>query len=302
MSDTTTTTPTEEQVQAANAAQDAKWQDDFKEEDLAIPYKREESAEEGDKKTEEDSKTTEQTVTTPEVEEDVDEPEQVVTMEDPGDFTPADYSFEVTLKDGKTVKVNTPEEADKLAEDPDNFETPKQLMEFITKSNKMQRNLDRDHDEWESKKKTYDAQVEESEKRRETTEQYVSEFAYLVKKGVLPKIEEKYLTADWSDPEVAKQPGVKEQVELLNYMVTENKERKKAGVKPLESIVDTYNAWVQDTSVKKSQEQARAAGEARKTAGARVAGVSAAEQVPYVPKGIAVGNPNVFKRGAAVWD
>lgn len=301
--------PTEEQVKAANAAEEAKWQGDFKEEDLVIPYKREEAPAEGEKKGEEGDKTEEKTEGPAKVAEPLPEVEQVAAPEDPGVYTPADYSFEVTLKDGKTAKVSTPEEAEKLADDPDNFETPKQLMEFITKSNKMQRNLDRDHEKWEESKKKFDDYTASETERRETVDNYASEFSYLVGKGLLPNIAEEHLNADWNDPEVAKQPGVKEQIELLNYMVEENKVRAKAKVKPLTSIVDTYNAMQADPARKQAAEKAKAdeeahkaAGEARKAAGAKVAGVSAAEQIPYVPKGIAVGNPNVLKRGAAVWD
>jgi hypothetical protein len=121
-------------------------------------------------------------------------------------------------------------------------------------------------------------------------------------RGYIPKIDPKYLDADWSDPGIAKQDGVKEQIELLNYMVKENEARLKAKVKPLVSIVDTFNAWQLDTGRQKEEAEAKAAAEARKEAGARVAGVSPSSQGSYVPKGIAVGNPNVLKRGASVWD
>jgi len=289
--------PTEEQVKAANEAEQAKWQGDFKEDDLTIPYKREEAEEEQPKPPVKDN-------TQDDDEEEVAyaDPTPVVTVEDPGDFTPEDYSFEVTLKDGKTVKVATPEEAEKLADDPDNFETPKQLMDFINKQNKMNRNLDRDRERWETQKKTYEEQTQTEQQRLETVNNMASEMDYLVSKNLMPAIEKKYLDADWSDPEIAKQPGVKEQIELLKYMVKENELRLKSKVKPLTSMVDAYNAWKLDTNSKKAEEEHRAAGEARKVAGARVAGVSPAQQGTYVPKGIAVGNPNVLKRGAAVWD
>lgn len=296
--------PTEDQVKAANEAEKAKWEGDYKEEDLIVPYKREEPAAEEPEKVE--------GVETSAVEtpaESYTEPEPVITVEDPGDYKPADYSFEVTLKDGKTVKVATPEEAEKLADDPDNFETPKQLMDFINKQNKMNRNLERDYEKWETQKKTFSDQLETETQRREQIDGYVGEFQYLVNKGLLPAVDKKYLDADWSDPEVAKQPGVKEQIELLNYMVEENKVRAKAKVKPLTSVVDAYNAWKQDEGTKKTdadrkaaEDAKKAADAARKVAGGRVAGVSATEQTPYVPKGIAVGRADVFKRGAAVWD
>jgi len=308
--------PTEEQIKAANEAQEAKWQGDFKEEDLTIPYKRENKSESakgskdstgnntggGGDSNEED----EEEDNSPKEVEQYSEPAPALTVEDPGDYKPADYSFEVTLKDGKTVKVTTPEEAEKLADDPDNFETPKQLMDFINKQNKMQRNLDRDYEKWESQHKTFTEQLKTETDRRKTVDNYVAEFQYLVDKGKLPPVAKEYLDADWSDPEVAKQPGVKEQMALLNYMIKENNVRTKANIKPLTSVVDAYYAWKEDEGeqekAKEAEEAKKAAGEARKTASARVAGVSPAQQGSYVPKGIAVGNPNVFKRGAAVWD
>lgn len=305
------TSPTEEQVKTANELEMAKWEGDFPEEDLQVKYKRED--EPNDKQT--GNSNDNSAVSIPPKTDDEDrgaedeqesetysEPAPVVTVDDPGEYKPADYSFEVTLKDGKTKKVTTPEQAEELADDPDNFETPKQLMDFINKQNKMVRNLDRDHDKWESQKKTYDEQSAEETNRQETINNYASEFTYLIGKGLMPKIPAEFVTADWSDPQVAKQPGVKEQIELLDYLVKENGTRKKAGIKELNSIVDAYNAWQLDTGKKKQEEETKEAGEARKAAGSRVAGVSATAQQPFVPKGIAVGNPNVFKRNEAVWD
>lgn len=298
------TAPTEEQLEAVKSANDAemqKWQGDFTEDQLAVPYKREAEDDKEEKPKTEEKKDDD-------VEEDSeqaathDDPEPLVTVDDPGEFTPADYSFEVTLKDGKTVTVATPEEAEKLADDPDNFETPKQLMDFINKQNKMVLNLDRDREKWEKDKKAYDEQSEAAESRIQISNTMASEFDYLVTKGLMPVIDKKYLDADWTDPEIAKQDGVKEQIDLVNYMVEENEVRIKAKIKPLTSIVDAFNAWKQDSSAQAKVAEEQAAGEARKAAGARVAGVSASQQGSFVPKGIAVGNPNVLKRGAAVWD
>lgn len=289
--------PTEEQVKAANAAEEAKWQGDFKEEDLAVPYKRE---------AEEEKEETKEKEAEPKVEEPAREEaivEQVPTIEDPGDYKPADYSFEVTLKDGKTAKITTPEEAEKLAEDPDNFETPKQLMDFLNKQAKMRSSLDRDYEKWEAKHETFTKQLATETERREQIDSYVGEFNYLTGKGLLPPVAKEYADADWNDKEVATQPGVKEQIALLNYMSKENGIREKAGIKPITSIVDAFNAWQLDTGRRQSEEDNKAAGEARKAAGARVAGVSPTAQPGIsAPKGIAVGNPNVLKRGASVWD
>lgn len=296
-------TPTEDQVKVANEAEEAKWQGDFPEENLTIPYKREDDSASTDK-----SKATDNSEDDPENEEENTEvvtysdPEPIVTVQDPGDYKPADYSFEVTLKDGKSVKVSTPEDAEKLADDPENFETPKQLMDFINKQNKMNTKLDKDKSDYDQRKAEFDTQTETEESRQANIENFTAEFKYLADKGLMPKIPKEFMDADWQDPEIAKQPGVKEQIELLDYMVKENETRMKAKVKPLTSIVDAYNAWQLDTGRKQQEADNKAAGEARKAAGARVAGVSPSQQGSFVPKGIAVGNPNVMKRGAAVWD
>lgn len=298
------TTPTEDQVKEANAAEEAKWQGDFPEENLTIPYKREDDAKGDDKPKD----TEEPKNDAPKDEEEAtqaatySDPEPLVTVDDPGEFKPADYSFEVTLKDGKSVKVSTPEEAEKLADDPENFETPKQLMDFINKQNKMNTKLDKDRSDYDKQKAEFDSQSDAEASRQTNIANFTAEFQYLTTKGLMPKIPKEYMDADWSDPEIAKQPGVKEQIELLDYMVKENETRQKAKVQPLTSIVDAYNAWQLDTGRQKRETEAKEAGEARKAAGAKVAGVSPSSQGAYVPKGIAVGNPNVLKRGAAVWD
>lgn len=301
--------PTEEQVKAANEAEEARWQGDYSDDDLAIPYKREDKITDNkDKTTTDDKDEPDDTATDDEVVDDA-TPVSAITTQDPGEYKAADYSFEVTLKDGKTVKVKSVEEAEKLADDPDNFETPKQLMDFINKQNKMRISLDRDYEKWEAQHKTFTDQLETETQRRETVETFVGEMNYLVGKGLLPKIAKEYVDADWSDPEIAKQDGVKEQIALLNYMTKENSVRKKAGVKPITSVVDAYNAWQMDEGHQKAESKAKeaeaakkAAIEARKIASARVAGVTPAQQGAYVPKGIAVGNPHVFDRNSAKWD
>ncbi len=311
--------PTPEQIETANQAEAARWQGDFKEEDLTIPYKREDADGKNDKSDDDTSDKSGDAdipkgndTSEKDGNDDTDQytdPAPILTVDDPGDYQPADYSFEVTLAGGKTVKVTSPDEADKLADDPDNFETPKQLNDFLKKSLTMQHKLDRDYEKWEAQKKTFTEQLETETQRREAVDTIASEMSYLVDKGMMPKVDKQYIDADWSDPEVAKQPGVKEQIELLQYMVKENESRAKAKIKPLSSILDAYNAWQLDAKHqkeeadrKKAEEEHKAAGEARKQAGARVAGVSPSSQGTYTPKGIAVGNPNVFKRGAAQWE
>lgn len=280
--------PSEEQLAQVRAQEDARWQDDFPEEQLQVPYKREETDAKGaDKTAEEDEQHS--------------EPVSVVTTEDPGEYKPADYSFEVTLKDGKTVKVSTPEEAEKIADDPDNFETPKQLMDFINKQNKMVRNLDRDYDKWESQKKTYDEQVATEKERQETVQNLANGFEYLIAKGLMPKIDPADAVADWSNPEIAKHAGVKEHIELINYMTKENEARQKAGIPVLSSALDAYNAWKLENAGKQEEEERKTAGEQRRAAGARVAPVSSGSTGAYVPKGISVGRV-MPQRSAAIWE
>ena len=293
--------PTEEQVKAANEQEKAKWEDDFDQDQLIIPVSREETADDEAKDDAADDDKEEKDDAPVEDEAEYSEPEPVVTVEDPGEYQPKDYSFEIEIK-GKTHKVETADDAEKLAEEFAEELTAKQLLTLISKGSKIDLKQERDRDEWESKKEKYDSQLAEQKAREENVANIGAEMEYLVGKGLVPAVPKEYVDADWSDPEVAKQPGVKEQIALLNYMVKENQVRAKAGIKLLTSVVDAYNSWKLDNAEKQKDEEKRQAGEARRAAGARIAGSSPAPQTPYVPQGIAVGNPNVFKRDQAMWD
>lgn len=288
---------TEEQIKQANEAEAANWQGDFDAEDLKIPYTREvEPKPEEPKATEEVAENEDENLEVREV------PDSVVTVNDPGEYKPADYSFEVTLADGKSVTVNSPEEAEKIADDADNFETPKQLLQFIRKSQRMENSLDRDKEKYEAQKEKFDEQSAEEKSRQETVNTFESEFLYLAGKGLIPKLSKELMSADWADPEVSKDKDVKVYAGIMDYLVKENAVRAKAGVKPMTSILDAFTGWQLDSEQKTQADEKKAAGEARKAAGSRVAGVSATQQGSFAPKGIAVGNPNVFKRGQAIWD
>lgn len=301
--------PTEEQVKEANEAREKHWQGDFSEEDLKVPYKREVEDAEKKEKTEpktdgEDNSSTDGDAGDSDndsSEETYSEPAPVVTVQDPGEYKAADYSFDAILADGKSVKITTPEDAERLSEDPDNFKTPKQLLDFIKKTTQMQSKLDKDYSDWQLQKNNFEAQKQTEAERRDTVTSVANEISYLVGKGKLPKVAAQYASADWSDPEVAKQTGVKEQMALLIYMNKENAIRAKAGIKPF-GPVDALTAMQNDKAEQDKITARKAAGEARKSAGAKVAGVSPAQTGTYVPKGIAVGNPNIMKRGQAVWD
>jgi len=207
---------------------------------------------------------------------------------DPGDYVPKDYSFEVTL-DGKTHKITSPEQAEDFADEHAEEFDAKSLLKFMRQASRMEDRLERDKEEYEAKKLAYEEQKRVADEQQSTINNIANEINYLVTKGKLPKADPKYANADWSDPEVAKQPGVKEQVELLNFMRTENDARKKAGLAPLTSALDAFNAWQLERNVNEDDEKERRAAQARKKASSRVAGTSPAPVNMKAPKGIAVG-------------
>ncbi len=219
----------------------------------------------------------------------------LVTLEDPGDYTPTDYSFEVSILVGeegkereKKVKITSVADAEKLLEDDPNFGSAKNLLDFNRKVTKMETNGELERKDYDKRKAEYDKQVSEQQSRQDYIEGVAKEINYLVGKGKLPKVSAKYANADWSDPEIAKQPGVKEQNALLNYMVKENAARQKAGIAPFAGAVDAYNAMLVDTQVVKNTEAKKQAGEQRRAAGSRVAG-GTPNPVTLAPKGISVG-------------
>lgn len=241
------------------------------------------------------------------VEEPIDEPvveevddEPIATaVQDPGEFQPQDYSFDVTVydkegKNGKTVTIDTPEKWYDLLSDDTNLGDAKNLMKAQNSATLMQSKTEADKQKWEEKKKAYDDDQQSVQQREEATNTMGNEIAYLESKKELPSVEKKYIDADWSDPEVAKQPGIKERIELLDYMAKENKARAKAGLKMMTSVLDAHNAFRLDQSRKQASEQKKRSVERRKEAGARVAGTSPNPNVP-APKGIVVGRPSAVQ-------
>lgn len=223
------------------------------------------------------------------------EVEPVVTLEDPGDYTPADYSFTVTVYSGeegkekpKTIKITSVEQAEQLLEEDPNFGSAKNLLDFNRKLARMESSLERDENEHKKKKAEYEAQVGQQAERTAYVESVTKGISYLVSKGKLPKVAPELMTANWADPEVQKQPGVKEQIELLNYITKENKARDKAGI-PRITATEAFTEMQLESKSNESQEAKRKAEEARKAAGARVAGSSPAPITGNAPKGIAVG-------------
>lgn len=233
-----------------------------------------------------------------EPEEEVEQPEvelvePVINAVDPGEFEPKDYSFEVTVfdEDGnkpRNVKVNSVEAWDELLDRDPNFGSATALMKAQRKATRMESGLERDQQTWQDKKDTYESEVGNVQARQEATTQYVNEINYLVGKGELPKVSAQNVNANWGDPEVAKQAGVKEQKALLDYMSKENQARINAGLKPMTSILDAFNSFQLDQSKKTVASNRTSRATARKEAGARVAGSSTNAQT-IAPKGIMVG-------------
>lgn len=203
------------------------------------------------------------------------------TQEDPGDFKPGDYSFEVKTSDGKTVKISTPEEAEafaaKLDDDP-SIVSASQFLALGRKTAAMEQRLEQDRKVWEDDKKKFDAQQEQGKAREKTTEQWGKEINYLRGTGKLPTITPEQSTADWSDPEVAKQSGIKEVMDVFKWMETENGRRVQAGLAPMQSFLDAYRGHQEETREQQVKEEADKATKVRQTKGGMVTG-----NAPHIP-------------------
>lgn len=219
--------------------------------------------------------------------------EALVTLADPGEYVPKDYSFEVQVfdaenKNPKTVKISSVDDWDALLEGDANLGSALALTKGMRLATQMESKSDADRTKYDEAKVAYDAQVQEANAQIAGTNRLLAGLNYLVDKGELPKIATKYVNADWKDPEVAKQDGVKEQIELLTYMERENKARIVAGLDPFGSVLDAWNAFVIDQAKTRAKTDKDTAGAARKEAGAKVASPAPAAMTT-APKGIAVG-------------
>lgn len=239
--------------------------------------------------------------------EEIEQPEDFeipVEAEDPGDYVAQDYSFEVTVfnEDGKSGRrriINSIDEWENLLDEDPNLGSAAALLKAQRLATKMESYQERDKSAYDQKKTAFE-QARTIQVERETEiKNLANEIQYLVTKGKLPVIANKYKNADWSDKEVAKQPGVKEQVALLRYMDKENGERKKLNLSPM-SVVDAFNAMQLETNEQEQTEAAKRSANARKAAGARVAGTSA-PLVSVAPKGISIGRGGSLNDLSAGW-
>jgi hypothetical protein len=232
----------------------------------------------------------------PEVEEEVVENEVVeepqINIEDPGDFEPKDYSFEVTVYNkeggnGRSIKITDLEQWDKLLDEDPNFGTATQLLKAERQATRMQTQQERDIADYNARIEEYNKQVESTTAREETLDNLVNEMVYLENRGDMPKVPAKFRN-DWNSSDAKKDPAIKQQQELLSYMTKHNAELIKAGLKPTSSLIDAYAAWQNDIAKKEIEDDKKNQGQARRAAGARVSAPST-NAGTTAPRGIAVG-------------
>lgn len=233
----------------------------------------------------------------PKIEEEV---EDVIELEDPGEYRPADYSFEVTTykedKDGnlskpKTVKVTSIAQWEELLADDPNLGSSLAVNKAFRAAQKMESNLESDQKTHDAKKTEYDKAVADQAQSEAVTNTWANEINYLEENGDLPKVPAKFKNVPWvgadADKEALKDEAVKAQIDLLEYMRKENIKRRKLGLSDL-GPEGAFSRRALDTRKKASNEIKTKSEESRKAAGARVAG-SSPNPVTVAPKGIAVG-------------
>lgn len=197
---------------------------------------------------------------------------QTPQLIDPGEFQPKDYSFDVELADGTKIHVAKPEDIDQIPTDAD-FGSPQNLMKAQANFNKMVVGIDADKREYDAKKEEFDKQQTESADLEQRITTMINEMNYLETKGRLPKVDPKYENADWSDPEVAKQPGIAERLALLTYRAKENEERSKLGLSPM-SVLEAQMQMQQEAVEQRAADTKQRQGDIRKQRGAMVTGPS----------------------------
>lgn len=214
----------------------------------------------------------------------VDQPATQLT--DPGEFQPKDYSFDVELADGSKIRIEKPEDIDKIPADAD-FGSPKNLMLAQANYSKMVSGLDADKREYEASKEAYDKQQTANADLETRITTMMNEMAYLEKKGKLPVIADEFKEADWSDPEVAKQPGVKERLAILEFRAKENEERAELGLSPM-SVLEAASEMANQAAEQKAADVKQKQGQHRKDKGAMVTGTSTAP-VENLPDDMIIG-------------
>lgn len=197
----------------------------------------------------------------------------VPQITDPGEFQPQDYSFELTLADGTKHTITKPEDIDNLPEQPE-FASIKDHTQFINNYSRMVNGIDADKRQWENDTKAWNETQESVKAQEEYFSQVDSSMKYLEQSGKLPAVPPQYVEADWSDPEVQKQPGVKERVEIIEYMAKENAKRDALGL-PKMDVLSAHSEMRNKQYEEQQATQGKARADHRKKQGAMVTGASA---------------------------
>lgn len=222
---------------------------------------------------------------------------QATRLEDPGEFVPnkdSQYSFDVTLADGSKYRIEKPEDIDKLPPVPE-FATVQDHARFNASYTRMISGLDNDKRDWDKTRADFAKQEEQQAAFDEEFNLMTNGLAYLEKEGSLPAVPAQYENADWANPEVAKQPGVKERVDLLSFMFTENNKRTAAGL-PKMSVLDAFEKMQNNALKEKMAQRTQKQNEMRKQRGAMVSGPSAPSP------GSRVGNDMIVGSGGSLRD
>lgn len=218
--------------------------------------------------------------------------------EDPGNFKPGDYSFEIKTADGKTHKLSTPEDVDAFAatldDNPESI-TASQFALFNRKAVVMEQGIASDKKVYETDKGEFDKQTALTETRETQLKQWNNEINYLSTEGKLPEISVANNKADWSDPEVAKDPAVAARLDLLEWMSTENEKRMLAGLEPMTSMVDAFNNRRLEQIDSQDEEDKKSDTADRRRRGGKVGG-----NAPYSPE--AAPKNSIVGKGGSLGD
>lgn len=202
-------------------------------------------------------------------------------VQDPGEFKAGDYSFQVTTTDGKSYNITNLEEAEAFAAQLDQqpeLISASQFMALNRKTAMMERGILEDQQKWEAQKATYDQQKALAETRDSTINQWNNEINYLATNGDIPAITDEMNSADWTNPEVAKDPAVKARLEIFKWMEGENNKRMAAGLDPIRSVIDAHNAMQLDAMRKQNRETVTREKKTRQAKGSMIGG-----SAPYQP-------------------
>lgn len=194
-------------------------------------------------------------------------------VNDPGEFQPQDYSFELTLADGTKHTITKPEDIDNLPEQPE-FASIKDHTQFINNYSRMVNGIDADKRQWESDTKAWSEAQEATKQQEEYFANVSNSMSYLEQSGKLPAVPAQYANADWSDPEVQKQPGVKERVEIIEHMAKENAKRESLGL-PKMDVLAAHAELQNKHNESRLAEEKKSRSDHRKKQGGMVTGASA---------------------------